>query len=127
MSIFCHFQKNIHSLDFVKPKFTPKRVKHEFSSEQLNSTSNHLESNCLVRFRCKQQVLPLPVWWLHLLFIGSHETMSRDYAIDNLWVVNLEQVKFTLCTNPPLAAIISGCLVVVPILGSGMSLLVLFY
>ena len=34
---------------------------------------------------------------------------------------------FALCTNPPLAAMISGCLVVVPILGSGMKLLVLFY
>ena len=34
---------------------------------------------------------------------------------------------FALCTNPPLAAMISGCLVVVPILGSGMKLLVHFY
>ena len=34
---------------------------------------------------------------------------------------------FALCTNPPLAAMISGCLVVVPILGSGIKLLVLFY
>ena len=34
---------------------------------------------------------------------------------------------FALCTNPPLAAMISGCLVVVPILGSGMKLLVPFY
>ena len=37
------------------------------------------------------------------------------------------RVTFALCTNPPLAAMISGCLVVVPILGSGMKLLVLFY
>ena len=36
-------------------------------------------------------------------------------------------VGFALCTNPPLAAMISGCLVVVPILGAGMKLLVLFY
>ena len=41
----------------------------------------------------------------------NHGQMKSDVFI---------RTEFALCTNPPLAAISRGCLVVVPILGSGM-------
>ena len=51
--------------------------------------------------------------------ITTHNLLFREITTKKIG-------EFALCTNPPLAAMISGCLVVVPIFGSGMKLLVLF-
>ena len=68
------------------------------------------------------ELLAVSEWTLRW---NKHSTEQTDMA-DYMKQVRLTEGKFTrtvvfaLCTNPPLAAIISGCLVVFPILGSGM-------
>ena len=54
-----------------------------------------------------------------LRWLGHVERKTNRCSNDNMEVTGHRKI-FALCTNPPLATIISGCLVVIPILGSGM-------
>lgn len=57
----------------------------------INFSARNFESNGFIRLGSKQQVLPLLVRWLHLLFVGCHKTMSWYDAINNFWIINLKQ------------------------------------
>ena len=50
----------------------------------------YLECNGLIGLSGKEEVLPLPVWRLHLLLIGRHEPVPGLDPLRNLGVVHLK-------------------------------------
>ena len=62
---------------------------HIHAVNNVSRTNVHLERYCFVRLCSEEQVLPLPVWWLHSLLVGRHEAMPRTNAITYLGIVNL--------------------------------------
>lgn len=74
----------------------------ELSLGFLHFPRGHLEGNRLVRFRRKQQVLPLAVWRFDLLLVRRHEPMARNDSVLNLRIVNLEQQRLLVIVGLPL-------------------------
>ena len=50
---------------------------------------SYLKGNSLIWLCSKQQILPLPIWWLHLLFISCHKSVAWSNSLHNFRVVNL--------------------------------------
>lgn len=67
----------------------PVPVSPELLGVLIDLPTGDLEGDSLVWFGGKEEVLPLLVRWLHLLFIGGHESMTRHDALHDLRQVNL--------------------------------------
>ena len=50
---------------------------------------SYLKGNSLIWLCSKQQILPLPIWWFHLLFISCHKSVAWSNSLHNFRVVNL--------------------------------------
>ena len=70
----------------------------------LHSLCNsiYLECNGLVGLGSKEEILPLPVWRLHLLLVGRHEPVPGLDPLRNLWVVHLKHQRLLAGLGAPL-------------------------
>lgn len=50
---------------------------------------SHLESNGLIWFSSKKQVLPATIGRLNALFVSRHEAMPGSNSFSDLWIINL--------------------------------------
>ena len=68
----------------------------------LLSYSIYLECNGLIGLGSKEEILPLPVWRLHLLLIGGHEPVPGLDPLRDLGVVNLKHQRLLARLGTPL-------------------------
>ena len=62
----------------------------------------YLECNGLIGLSSKEEILPLPVWWLHLLLVGGHEPVPGLDSLGDLGVVHFEHERLLSRFRAPL-------------------------